>query len=79
MTNVLAVTVVFCLVCSHWSRLPVMWCNDSKTCSNLMRKSTGIKNIITSLPLWIKLMQADSFEHWLVMYFLKYCMYFGSF
>jgi len=24
-------------------------------------------------------MQADSFEHWLVMYFLKYCMYFKSF
>jgi len=53
-----------------------MWHNDdAKTCSNLPQKSTsttGIKNMITSLPLWIELRQADSFEHWLVMYFLKY-------
>jgi len=31
-----------------------------------------LKNIITSLPLWIELRQAERVEYWLVMYFLKY-------
>jgi len=34
--------------------------------------TTGIKIIITSSPLKIELRQAESFQHWLVMYFLKY-------
>jgi len=29
-------------------------------------------NTYTSVPLWIELRQADTFEHWLVMHFLKY-------
>jgi len=33
--------------------------------------TTGIKNIITSLPFWIELRQADSFEHWLLMYLFR--------
>ncbi len=31
-----------------------------------------LQNIIIRLPLWIGLKKGDSFEHWLVMYFLKY-------
>ncbi len=31
-----------------------------------------LENIIIRLPLWIGLKYGDSFEHWLVMYFLKY-------
>jgi len=41
-----------------------------KTCSN-STSTTGIKNIISSLPFRIELRQAESFEHWLVMYLLK--------
>jgi len=49
--------------------------NDAKTISNSLWKSsctTGIKNIIKSLQLWIKLRQADNVEHWLLIYFLKH-------
>jgi len=61
-------TDVCVLMCVY--RCDVM---TAKTCSNLPWKSTsttGIKNIITSLPLWIEIRPADSFEHWLVIYFI---------
>jgi len=62
--------------CAARNRVGKHWRNETKKCSRKSTVTTEIKNSITSLPIWIELRQADSFEHWLVMYLL---IFFRSF